>query len=414
MPGMRTAAFVAGALTVGALTVFAQAPAPQAPAPAASAGAGQAGPFGGAQGGRGGRGAVDTLVSPEVHPDRTVTFRIRAPQAANVTLTGDWLATLQSSTGGPMPLTKGADGVWSGTTPPLEPTVHLYFFTLDGLAIADPINPKIKLRTRTSASLVEVPGDPVPVWQMRDGIPHGSVDWNTQHSAVYNDTHEFLVYLPPGYFKSNARYPVLYLVHGAGDTAWGWSTAGNAHLILDSLIAEKRATPMIVVMPFNGSNGPAAANAGRGAAPATSPFEDYMVKELIPFVDAKYRVAPGRQNRAMAGLSAGGAATYNVGVKHLELFSAFGLFSAAGGGGADFSTKYPKLAADPKGANAQISTIWIGCGTDDPLDTGAKSFDAELTKLGITHIYKDRPGGHVWPIWRWALSEFAPLLFKRG
>ena len=299
--------------------------------------------------GRGGRGAQDTLVSPEVHADRTVTFRVRAPQATTVTLTGDWLATPASATGGVMPMTKDASGVWSATSEPLEPTVHLYFFTVDGLAIADPINPKIKLRVRTSASLVEVPGTPTPLWQVRD-VPHGSVDWNVHHSSSYNDTHEFLVYLPPGYFTSSARYPVLYLVHGAGDTALGWTTAGAANLILDSLIAEKKAVPMIVVMPFNGSNNPtpAAPAASGGGAPVPSPFESYMIKELIPYVDAKYRVAPGRQNRAMAGLSAGGAATYNVGLKHLELFSSFGLFSAAAGGGADFATRYPQLAADAK------------------------------------------------------------------
>jgi len=373
---------------------------------------------------RGGRGAADTLVSPEVHPDRTVTFRVRAPQASTVTLTGDWLATPASATGGPLPMTKDASGVWSVTSAPLEATVHLYFFTLDGLAIADPINPRIKLRTRTSASLVEVPGTPVPVWQFRD-VPHGSVDWNWQHSTAYNDTHEFLVYLPPGYGKGNARYPVLYLVHGAGDTAMGWTTAGNANMILDSLIAEKRATPMIVVMPFNGSNAPPAppapapdagtraTTAGRGGAAATPPFEDYLIKELMPFVDANYRTAPGRQNRAMAGLSAGGAATYNIGLKHTELFSAFGLFSAAGTTGTDFATKYPQLAADAKATNAKITAFWIGCGVEDPLDQAAKTLDAELTKLQITHVYKDREGGHVWPVWRWALSEFAPLLFKK-
>ena len=138
-----------------------------------------------------------------------------------------------------------------------------------------------------------------------------------------------------------------------------------------------------------------------------------MVKELIPFVDAKYRVAPGRQNRAMAGLSAGGAATYNVGLKHLELFSSFGMFSAAGGGGADFATRYPQLAADARATNAQINAFWIGCGTEDPLDTAAKTFDAELTKLQIKHGYADRAGGHVWPVWRWALAEFAPQLFQK-
>jgi enterochelin esterase family protein len=115
----------------------------------------------------------------------------------------------------------------------------------------------------------------------------------------------------------------------------------------------------------------------------------------------------------MAGLSAGGAATYNVGLKHLELFSAFGLFSAAGGGGADFATRYPDLAKNAKDANAQINVFWIGCGTEDPLDAGAKTLDAELTRLQIAHIYKDRPGGHVWPVWRWALAEFAPHLFHK-
>jgi enterochelin esterase-like enzyme len=367
----------------------------------------------------GGRGQApqDTLVSPEVHPDRTVTFRIRAPLATTVTLTGDWLATLASATGGQTPMTKDPSGVWSVTTAPLEPTVHLYFFTVDGMNIADPINPKLKLRVRTSASLVEVPDSPPAVWQVRD-VPHGSVDWNWHHSAAYNDTHEFLVYLPPGYFTSKARYPVLYLVHGAGDTALGWTTAGAANLILDSLIAEKKAVPMIVVMPFNGRNAlapgapPAGPGAGAGGA-APSPFEDYMVKELIPYVDGKYRVAPGRQNRAMAGLSAGGAATYNVGLKHLDLFSSFGMFSAAGGGGADFATRYPQLAADAKATNARINVFWIGCGTEDPLDKAAKTFDAELTRLQIKHGYADRAGGHVWPIWRWALAEFAPQLFQK-
>ena len=135
--------------------------------------------------GGGGRGQQDNLVSPEVHPDRTVTFRLRAPQASVVTLTGDWLATLATSTGGAIPMAKDSTGVWSVTTPPLEATVHLYFFTMDGVTMADPVNPKLKLRTRTSASLVEVPGDPIPVWQVRD-VSHGSVDWNWQHSTVYN------------------------------------------------------------------------------------------------------------------------------------------------------------------------------------------------------------------------------------
>jgi enterochelin esterase-like enzyme len=363
----------------------------------------------------GGRGRQDTLVSPEVHADRSVTFRVRAPQASEVTLTGDWMATPEAATGGTIKMTKDETGVWSLTSSPLEATLHLYFFTVDGMNIADPVNPRIKLRTRTSASLVEVPCDPPPVWEMQN-VPHGSVDWNWQHSAVYNDTHEFLVYLPPGYEKGNTRYPVLYLVHGAGDTAVGWTMAGGANVILDNLIAQKKAVPMIVVMPYNGGTPatppPASVgNAGRGGG--NSAFEEYMMKELMPFVDAKYRTASGRKNRAMAGLSAGGAATYNVGLKHLEVFSQFGLFSAAGGG-SDFATRYPQLAADPKGTNAKIDVFWIGCGQQDPLDKSAKDLDAALTKLQIKHTFVDREGGHVWPVWRWALSQFAPLLFKKS
>lgn len=357
--------------------------------------------------GRAGRGPQDTLVSPEVHADRTVTFRVRAPHASEVTLTGDWMAVPETPTGGTTKMTKDEAGVWSVTSPPLEASMHLYFFTVDGVNIADPVNPRLKLRTRTSASLVEVPGDPAPVWEVQ-AVPHGSVDWNWQHSAVYNDTHEFLVYLPPGYEKGNTRYPVLYLVHGSGDTALGWTTAGSANVILDNLIAQKKAVPMIVVMPFNGGT-----PAVRPAAGSPSAFEDYMLKELMPFVDAKYRIAPGRKNRAMAGLSAGGAATYNVGLKHLEVFSQFGLFSAAGGGG-DFATRYPQLAADPKGTNAKLEVFWIGCGQQDPLDKSAKDLDAALTKLQIKHTYADRDGGHVWPVWRWCLGEFAPLLFRKS
>lgn len=370
--------------------LFAQAPAPS--------GAGR---------GRG-RGPADTLVSPEVHADRSVTFRLRAPQANDVILTGDWMATLDASTGGTTKMTKDASGIWSFTSPPLEATVHLYFFTVDGMTIADPVNPNVKLRVRTSGSLVEVPGDPAPVWQLQE-VPRGTVDMNWHHSTAYNDYHQFAVYLPPGYRKGTARYPVLYLVHGAGDIATSWTNPGATNIILDNLIAQKKAVPMIVVMPFNGSNNPNPPAAVQGAP---SPFEDYLTKELMPLVDSSYRTLPGRKNRAMAGLSAGGGATWNVGLKHTELFSQFGFFSAAGVNG-QFATKYPELA-DPKTGAGKLDLIWIGVGQQDPLNAGSKAFDEALTSLRIKHTYLTREGGHVWPIWRWTLSEFAPLLFRKG
>ena len=189
---------------------------------------------------------VDGIVSPEVHSDGKVTFRIRAAKANEVTLGGDWVAP-----GTKLPMTKNAEGIWSTTVGPLEATMHLYSFTVDGVTMADPVNPRIKLRQRTSGSLVEVPANPSAIWEVRD-VPHGSVEVNWQRSQVINgQTRQVFVYLPPGYDKNpKQRYPVLYLLHGSGDTAESWTQAGSANLILDNLIAEKKAKPMIVVMPL--------------------------------------------------------------------------------------------------------------------------------------------------------------------
>ncbi len=360
--------------------------------------------------GQGGAGVQDRLVSPEVRADRTVTFRLYAPKASEVTITGDWMATLESRTGGVAKMTRGADGVWTFTSPPLEPTIHLYFFTLDGLSIADPINPVLKLRTRTSASLVEVPGSPTPVWQPQS-VPRGTVDFNCQHSAAYNDEHPFSVYLPPGYRTGSARYPVLYLVHGGGDVYSSWVTAGATNVILDNLIAQKKAVPMIIVMPFNGSNNPnLPPERGAAADSSASRFDEYMTKELIPFIDANYRTLKDRKNRAMAGLSAGGGATFNVGLKHTELFSQFGFFSSGAITG-EAAGRYPELGS-AKAAAGKLDLIWISYGNQDPNHTGAEAFDAALTKNGVKHTYVTRDGGHVWPVWRWSLAEFAPLLFR--
>jgi enterochelin esterase family protein len=354
---------------------------------------------------------AETLVSPEVHPDHTVTFRVYAPKAVEVTLTGDWLATLEARTGGTTKMTKGSDGVWTYTSEPLEATTHLYFFTVDGLTIADPVNPLMKLRTRTSASLVEVPGTPTPVWQPQD-VPRGTVDHNTLHSAAYNDEHGFSVYLPPGYHKSTTRYPVLYLVHGGGDVYSSWVTAGAANVILDNLIAQKKAVPMLVVMPFNGNDFPhlpVRPNPEGGTHPE---FEQYMTKELIPYVDSTYRTLTDRKHRAMAGLSAGGGATFNVGMKHLELFSQFGFFSPGALAVPNAIKRYPEFAS-ANAAAGKFDLIWISYGQQDPNHVPTEKFVADLKKNGVPHTYVTRPGGHVWPVWRWSLAEFAPLLFRK-
>jgi len=355
----------------------------------------------------------DGTVSPEVHADRTATFRIKAPKASEVTLYGDWMVP-----GKPEPMTKGADGVWSITAGPLEPNGHLYFFNLDGLAVADPINPVVKLRQRTSASLVEIPAASPAAWELRD-VPHGTLVTEWRKSAVLNRTERFVLYLPPGYEKEKAKkYPVLYLVHGSGDVPESWTNAGHAHLILDNLIAGGKAQPMIVVMPAGHSLPFGSPNGGRGAAPAAGPsnnelFEQYVVKELIPAVEGTYRVAPGAKNRALAGLSMGGGHTIFTGFSHPELFSALGIFSP--GLPRDFETKFKSVLADPKAFNAKVPTVWIACGDIDGTVQypRIKTWAESLEKAGLHSSFKTYSGAHTWPVWRNSLTDFAQLLFKK-
>ncbi len=348
--------------------------------------------------------APDGLTSPDVNPDRTATFRIRAPKATEVTLYGDWMPV-----GKPVPMTKGADGVWTITTQPLEATGHLYWFNVDGQAIADPINPVMKLRQRTSASLIEIPAATPAPWELRD-VPHGSVvtEWNK--SAALNRTERTVIYLPPGYEKGNTRYPVLYLVHGSGDVPESWTNAGHANLILDNLIADGKAKPMIVVMPAGHA---LPFSAGRGGPVNNNDlFEKYLVKDLIPVIEAKYRVAPGQKNRALAGLSMGGGHTIHTGFTHPELFSALGIFSS--GPAQTFETTFKSPLADPKAFNAKVGTVWVAVGESDPVFPRSKAFAELLNKSGIKTGFKTWPGYHTWPIWRYSLSEFVPMLFQTG
>lgn len=347
--------------------------------------------------------APDGLVSPEAHADRTVTFRLRAPRATQVSLYGDWMPI-----GKPEPMTKDDSGIWSIITQPLEANGHLYWFNLDGVAIADPINPVIKQRQRTSASLVEVPAAQSAAWELAD-VPHGTVVTEWQKSAVLNRTERVVVYLPPGYEKSTARYPVLYLVHGSGDVPESWTNAGHANWILDNLIAQKRARPMVVVMP--------AGHALPFTAPRNGPvsnndlFEQYLTKEVIPVMEAKYRIASGSRNRALAGLSMGGGHTIYTGFSHPDLFSALGIFSP--GLPRDFDTKFAGVLGDSKAFNAKVKTVWVACGESDDTVQFArvKKWAESLNTAGIPETFHAYPGAHTWPVWRVSLTDFLPLLF---
>jgi enterochelin esterase family protein len=348
--------------------------------------------------------APDGVISPEVHPDRTVTFHVRAPKASEVTLSGDWMAV-----GKTQPMSKSTDGVWSVTTDPLEANGHLYWFNVDGVAVADPVNPVIKLRQRTSASLVEVPATPPASWELRD-VPHGTVVTEWRKSAVLNRTERIVLYLPPGYQKSSTLFPVLYLVHGSGDTPDSWTNAGHANLILDNLIADGKAKPMIIVMPAGHA---VPFGGGRGAPSDNNElFEKYLTKEVIPVIETVYRVAPGARNRALAGLSMGGGHTIYTGFSHPELFGALGIFSP--GLPRDFDTRFKAVLADPAGFNKQVGLVWIACGDSDTTVQypRVKLWAESLDKSGIHQTFHTYQGAHTWPVWRMSLADFAPLLFR--
>ncbi len=346
---------------------------------------------------------ADTLVSPEVHPDRKVTFRIHAPRASDVSFFGDWMPANTREK-----MTRQQGGIWSVTLGPLPPSIYLYSFVVDGLMIADPVNPRVKLRARTSASMVEVPAETPALWQIRD-VPHGDVQINWQKSKVLNgETRWIWIYTPPGYEKSSRRYPVLYLFHGSNDTAGGWVLAGQANFILDNLIAEKKAVPMIVVMPYG--HAVPFGSPREVQAKNTALYDDYIMKDVMPLVESKYRVAPGKANRAVAGLSMGGGQSIHIGFSHLNLFSAIGAFSAAAP--ADFETRFADVLKDPKATNAQLKTLWIACGKDDFLLKRNQDFTALLKAHQIRHTFEETEGAHTYTVWRRYLGEFAPLLFR--
>jgi enterochelin esterase-like enzyme len=346
---------------------------------------------------------ADTLVSPEVHPDGKVTFRIHAPRASDVSFFGDWMPANTREK-----MTRQQGGIWSVTLGPLAPSIYIYSFIVDGIMMADPVNPRVKLRARTSASMVEIPADPPALWQIRD-VPHGDVQINWQKSKVLNgETRWIWIYTPPGYEKSSRRYPVLYLFHGSNDTAGGWVLAGQANFILDNLIAEKKAVPMIVVMPYG--HAVPFGSPREVQAKNTALYDDYILKDVMPLVESKYRVAPGKANRAVAGLSMGGGQSIHIGFSHLNLFSAIGAFSAAVP--ADFETRFAEALKDPKATNAQLKTLWIACGKDDFLLKRNQDFAALLKAHQIRHTFEETEGAHTYTVWRRYLGQFAPLLFR--
>jgi enterochelin esterase-like enzyme len=351
------------------------------------------------------------MVSPEVHADRTVTFRVRAPKAREVTVNADWMPDRTT-----IPMQKAAkgetasdtDGVWSTTVGPLEPGMAIYSFNIDGIAMADPVNPRMKLRAQTSASLVNIPGDGSEAFAVRD-VPRGFVrlQWH-KSPALDGQTREFRVYTPPGYDENpGVRYPVMYLLHGNNDTASGWTDVGQANFILDNLLADKKAVPMIVVMPWGHA---APFRAPRGSN--TPLFQKYLLEDLVPLVDQTYRVLPGPQNRALVGLSMGGEQALGIGLSHLDTFATIGAFSPSIP--RDAETRLKATLDGRAASNAKIRLLWIACGRQEGRFGSNEQFVKLLADHEIQSTFVGLDGLHNYTLWRKFLTQLTPLLFREG
>jgi len=347
-------------------------------------------------------GAEELLISPEVHADRRVTFRVQAPKADELTFVADWNVR--------EPMQKGDDGTWSLTVGPLEPATYIYGFEMDGVPIVDPVNPIVKLRARGAGSLVTVPGSPPTLWDQRD-VPHGSVNAEWQNTKLLEHEPLVTVYTPPGYDENpEKRYPVLYLLHGNNDTPVGWTMVGKANFIADSLIAEGKLEPLIIVMPFGHAvpySSPPEKRAGN-----TALFERYLLEEVIPMVESRYRVLADRDHRALAGLSMGGMQSTEIGLRNLDQFSAIGAFS--GVARAELAEEVPEPFEKAERTNEMLDLLWIACGRQDPRAMErSRRFVAVLDQHGIDHEFVVTEGFHNYAAWQRYLARLLPLLFAQ-
>ncbi|MCJ7681431.1 MAG: alpha/beta hydrolase-fold protein [Candidatus Aminicenantes bacterium] len=332
------------------------------------------------------------IVSPEVGNDGMVTFRFYAPQAHMVCLSVEYFDGLR-------PLRRGDDGVWSITLGPFEPELYSYNFVVDGVSTVDPRNPVIKIGTGTTQSLLDIPGDPPLFYDEKPAVPRGVVHLHRYDSETLGTIRGLNVYTPPGYTEDREdAYSVLYLLHGAGDNERGWSTIGRANVILDNLIFEKKAVPMIVVMPD-------------GHAPRVegveNPFGEDLVKSIIPFIENNYHVKKGSHFRALAGLSMGGFQTLDIGIRRSDLFSWIGVFSAG------INENYEKTHGGfLDSVNEKLELFWVAIGKTDFLRERNENLLKLLQAKGVRHTFITSEGGHTWKNWRSYLHEFAQLLFR--
>jgi enterochelin esterase family protein len=337
-----------------------------------------------------------------VHPDRTVTFRVAAPKATEVTVSGEFMK-------GSKELVKDDKGVWSVTVGPIEPEIYNYNFTIDGVKTIDPGNPNVKFGSTPStiASILEVSAG-APMFYDGQPVPHGEIHTLWYDSKATGSMRRLTVYTPPGYESAQTRYPVLYLFHGANADETAWTRLGHVNLILDNLLAAHKAKPFVVVMPFGYGIAPGTPRLSGGPG-SEELFAKDLIEDVIPLVQARYRVSSDRSHRAIAGLSMGGGESLSIGLNHVDLFTYVAGFSAAVRP-ADFDKTYA-AAIRPK-ATDSLKLLWIGCGKDDSLMGANQAFTTFLAQHNVRFTFHESPGAHTWMVWRHYLNELAPLLFQ--
>ncbi len=350
--------------------------------------------------------------SPEIESDGRVTFRLLAPQATDVTVRGEWMKANERT-----PLVKAENGVWSVTVAAVPPELLSYTIYVHGVPVVDPRNPLIKPGVSSTTSLIDIPGPEVEFHALKQ-VPHGTVHVHWYWSKAVNKHRRVHIYTPPGYDAAKStRYPVLYLLHGAGDTDGEWVTVGRANRILDNLIAAGKAKPMLIVMPDGHAAGPGMDAVMRGQN--TKLFEQDLMGEVIPLVEAGYKTAKGAENRALAGLSMGGNQTMHIGFNNLPMFGSLAVFSSSAGFNEemmkDFEKRFGPLMADADKVNRQLQLLWIGCGTADFLYKRSMATVEMLKNQNIRHVYRETEGaGHTWPLWRKYLAEVSAMLFRKA
>jgi enterochelin esterase-like enzyme len=343
------------------------------------------------------------IQSPEVHPDRTVTFRFRAPNAKKVELSGQFLK-------GNQPLTADTNGVWSGTVGPVEPNLYPYNFVVDGVGVADPANPDVFPNERFKPSLVDIPGD-APAIYAAQNVPHGELNYGFYESKTLHRTRPLIVYTPPGYRAGSEKYPVLYLVSGTTDTEETWFRAGRVNFILDNLIAQKKAVPMIVVLPYGNMMMGTPMPDSPQAADMYRVFNDELLTNIVPYVETGYRVVADREHRAIAGFSRGGGQSLFTAFNNPDKFAWIGSYSAYLTP-AVCEKHFPELFAQPEKTNARFKLLWLGVGKADFLHPQAVAFDSFLRDKQIHHQTLITEGGHTWMNARHYLAETLQLYFK--